>query len=101
MDRFESAALDRHITGNYGEDFFKNDGSDDPDAYSEMDPEPEDLGAADESWYEDRGNLALLVEYLADQGDNPSELGRAVEKPWQYEEDFLQAQNWANDRADK
>ena len=34
MDRRESAALDRHITGNYGEDFFAED--------AEVVPEPEE-----------------------------------------------------------
>ena len=31
MDRFQSEALDRHITGNYGEDQFKNMDTDDTD----------------------------------------------------------------------
>ncbi len=35
-------------------------------------------------WYLDRGNLGMTVEHMAREGADPSELGRLVEKPWQY-----------------
>lgn len=51
MNRFESAALDRWITGNYGEDFLRDESDED-----EVEMSPEDQAAeaaaiaAHEAW---------------------------------------------------
>ncbi|MCW2767643.1 MAG: hypothetical protein JWO11_3602 [Nocardioides sp.] len=41
-----------------------------------------------ENWYDDRRNLALLVEHMLAEGVDHSEVVRAIEKPWGYEDEF-------------
>lgn len=48
-------------------------------------------------WYEDRENLALLIEYLAYRDEHAScadilgDIVYAMEKPWKYESEFWAA----------
>ena len=44
-------------------------------------------------WYEDHENLVMLTSYLADNGANGAAVAHAVEKPWNYEDEFRAAEN--------
>lgn len=46
-------------------------------------------------WYDNRANLALLVEHMLAEGSDHSEVVRAIEKPWSYEDEFRQAETSA------
>lgn len=47
-------------------------------------------------WWDDRSNLALLINHLAgDAGFDNGELGRVVEKPWCYTDEFATAAYYA------
>lgn len=43
-----------------------------------------DLGA-------DHGNLCVLIDWLIESGATPDELGDAVEKPWHYNDELIDA----------
>jgi hypothetical protein len=47
-----------------------------------------ELTPARNNWYDDRANLALLVEHMLAEGSDHSEVVRAIEKPWGYEDEF-------------
>lgn len=49
-------------------------------------------------WHQNRKNLALLVEFLATQGDTPAELRQAILNPASHADDFLMAESWDRDR---
>jgi len=40
------------------------------------------------AWYEDRANVARLIVWAATEKWDPSELGRIVEKPWNYTDEY-------------
>jgi hypothetical protein len=43
-------------------------------------------------WFQDYKNMILLTRWMADEdGATGSEIADAVEKPWKYEEEFLNA----------
>lgn len=42
-------------------------------------------------WFSDHSNLVTLTSYMAANGYTAEELAYAVEKPWKYEDEFLQA----------
>lgn len=43
MQDLDSEALDRYITGNYGDDFFRHHAEDEPSAESMMDEPPDEI----------------------------------------------------------
>ena len=44
------------------------------------------------NWYDDRHNLALLVEHMLNEGSDHSEVVRAIEKPWSYTDEYAAAE---------
>jgi hypothetical protein len=44
-------------------------------------------------WYEDKSNLMILLNFMLETHMPASEIVRAVEKPWTYEEEFFEAKN--------
>lgn len=48
-------------------------------------------------WYAVHDNLVTLTSWMADEGYDGSEIAHAVEKPWNYEDEFKQAQREASE----
>ena len=43
------------------------------------------------NWYGDYANIVTLIQWMCENGYNVSEVSRAVEKPWNYEAEYLAA----------
>lgn len=41
------------------------------------------------AWWDDRGNICDLVEYLLENDADKHEILYAIMKPWKYEEEYL------------
>ena len=54
---------------------------------------------AEEPWWQDRENLALLLQWMASADSegswNMSDAAYAVEKPWKYADEYAKAKAWA------
>lgn len=42
-------------------------------------------------WFADHSNIVTLTSYLADHGYSANDVAYAVEKPWKFEDEFLEA----------
>lgn len=51
-------------------------------------------------WYGDHSNLVMLTAWLADHGRDAQEVAYAVEKPWDFEEEYREARAEHNAEVD-
>lgn len=42
-------------------------------------------------WFADHSNIVTLTSWMAENGYDPDDIAYAVEKPWKFEEEFLDA----------
>jgi hypothetical protein len=56
-----------------------------------IEPEAEKPSVPEPLWYMDHSNIVTLATYLADRGDDAHDVVRAVEKPWNYEDEYREA----------
>lgn len=50
-----------------------------------------------DAWFTDHSNIVTLTAYLAAEGYDGKDIAYAVEKPWKYEIEFLDAIAWQLD----
>ena len=45
----------------------------------------------EDGWWKDNNMVAIVVKYMCEQGHDPSEVARVVQKPWNYSDELNQA----------
>lgn len=50
-------------------------------------------------WWDNRLNLAMVAEYLEDDGADRGEIIRMLEKPWNYDDEYNEARAQQAERA--